>query len=290
VDGGYRRMPIDRPDEDDAPLDARATALADRAPHVSAETRDPATYESELRAAVAADRWETAKAHFTERWSAHQTDHPSSPDADGPRHLDPAADAQVGRACDRVRDIEQRVITPTMRDIESEEPDRSLVGMDHRLKGPDRLKEKVGGILEEQPDRTPEQAMSLVVDAIRFTFCYGDQHYVDGVRADLERLHDRGFELATPLKNSWADGQYRGINSQWCDPESGQRFEVQFHTFTSFEAKQVTHGAYERIRNPETPDDEREELMAMQHDATERIPVPSGAADIEDHPRRDRNG
>jgi hypothetical protein len=28
----------------------------------------------------------------------------------------------------------------------------------------------------------------------------------------------------------------------------------------------------------------------MQRDVTERIPVPSGAADIEDHPRKDRNG
>jgi hypothetical protein len=283
-------VPVDRPDEDDAPLDAQATALADRVPRVSVETRDPATYESELRAAVAADRWETAKAHFTERWSAHQHDHPPSPDTDGPRRLDTAADAEVGGACDRVRDIEQRVITPAMRDIESQDPDRSLVGLDHRLKGPDRLKEKIGRILEEQPDRTPDQAMSLIADAIRFTFCYSDKHYVDGVRADLERLHDRGFELARPLKNSWDDWQYRGINSQWRDPESGQRFEVQFHTFTSFEAKQVTHGVYERIRNPRTPDGEREELMVMQQAVTERIPAPSGAADIEDHPRRDRNG
>ena len=39
--------------------------------------------------------------------------------------------------------------------------------------------------------------------------------------------------------------QYKGINSQWIDPESGQRFEVQFHTRISFEAKQLTHDAYE---------------------------------------------
>lgn len=271
-------------------MDTRATVLADRAPRVSAETRDRVTYESELRAAVAADRWESAVSVFAERWSAHQRDHPSAPSGDGPRRLDAAADAEVDRSCDRIRDIEQRVITPAMRDIESEDPDRSLVGLDHRLKGPDRLKEKVGRILEEQPDRTPGQAIALVADTIRFTFCYSDQHYADGVRADIGRLRDRGFESARPLKNSWGDAQYRGINSQWRDPESGQRFEVQFHTFTSFEAKQVTHGAYERMRSPQTPDDERDELVAMQHDVTERIPVPQGAADIEDHSRKERNG
>jgi hypothetical protein len=278
---------IDRPQEDEAPLDRGATVLADRVP---AETRDRETYERELRAAVAADRWESAVSTFTERWSAHQRDHPSPPSKDNPRQLDAAADAAVDRACDRIREVEERVITPAMRDIESEDPDRSLIGLDHRLKGPDRLKEKVGRILEEQPDRTPSQAIALVADTVRFTFCYTDQHYADGVRADLDRLHDRGFESARPLKNSWGDAQYRGINSQWRDPESGQRFEVQFHTFTSFAAKQVTHGVYERIRSPETPDDERDELVAMQQDVTERIPVPSGAADIEDHARKEHNG
>jgi hypothetical protein len=201
-----------------------------------------------------------------------------------------AADAEVDRACDRIREVEQRVITPAMRDIESEDPDRTLVGLDHRLKGSDRLKEKVGRILEEQPDRTPDQAIELVADTIRFTFCYSEQHYGDGVRADLDRLHDRGFESARPLKNSWDDAQYRGINSQWRDPESGQRFEVQFHTFISFEAKQITHGAYERIRSPRTPDDEREELVAIQREVTERIPVPRGATGIEDDSRKDRHG
>ncbi len=43
--------------------------------------------------------------------------------------------------------------------------------------------------------------------------------------------------------------EYRGINSQWRDSQTGHRFEVQFHTVPSFEAKQVTHGAYERLRD-----------------------------------------
>ena len=42
--------------------------------------------------------------------------------------------------------------------------------------------------------------------------------------------------------------QYKGINSQWIEPDTGQRFEVQFHTGISFEAKQLTHTAYEQLR------------------------------------------
>jgi hypothetical protein len=290
-------MPVDRADEDDAVPDAFGTALADRcalveaapAERAFAETRDPVTYEAELRAAVAADRWETAAARFEERWSAYERDHPPA-DQDGPRRLDPDADAEVDRACDRIRDVEQRVITPAMREIEAEDSDRTLVGLDHRLKGEDRLKEKVALQLEARPGLDPSWALSAVPDAVRFTFCYSEGRYTEGVSSDLERLHTHGFELMKPLKNSWEDDQYRGINTQWCDPDSGQRFEVQFHTFISFEAKQLTHSAYERIRDPRTPDAERQLLNAMQHEVAERIPVPNGASAIEDHPRKERDG
>src|SRR6202034_3993016 len=78
--------------------------------------------------------------------------------------------------------------------------------------------------------------------------------------ADIGRLKDQGFELHK-LKNSWSDDQYKGINSQWIEPETGQRFEVQFHTRISFEAKQLTHKAYERLRtwqldDPTSPPDD----------------------------------
>ncbi len=84
-------------------------------------------------------------------------------------------------------------------------------------------------------------------DAVRFTFTYSPQRYADGVRADVVRLKAEGFELIK-LKNLWADEQYKGINSQWRRPETGLRFEVQFHTQESLEAKELTHEAYERIR------------------------------------------
>jgi hypothetical protein len=81
-------------------------------------------------------------------------------------------------------------------------------------------------------------------------------------------------------KNSWDAAEYKGINTRWVTQE-GQRFEVQFHTPDSFHAKQyVTHGAYERIRNPLTTDTEREELEAFQREVCSRIQVPDGAAGI----------
>ena len=75
---------------------------------------------------------------------------------------------------------------------------------------------------------------------------------------DVDRIKSEGFELVK-LKNLWTEEQYKGINSQWRRPETGLRFEVQFHTPESLEAKELTHKAYERIRGPASPA-ERSEL------------------------------
>jgi hypothetical protein len=83
-------------------------------------------------------------------------------------------------------------------------------------------------------------------------------------------------------KNWWTSLEYKGINTRWVTAEE-QRFEVQFHTPDSFHAKhEVTHLAYERIRNPLTPDTERAELKEFQREVSSWIEVPDGAPDIPD--------
>ena len=132
-----------------------------------------------------------------------------------------------------------------------------------------------------------DEALSIVPDAIRYTFQYEKEaRYTRGVRADIAHLRDQGFKLEK-LTNYWSDDKYKGINSQWIDPDSGQRFEVQFHTRISFEAKQLTHGAYERLRSEPKPDEfEQMVLEAFEKKVTAEVPVPPGAADIPDYPKR----
>jgi hypothetical protein len=176
-----------------------------------------------------------------------------------------------------------------MRAIESEDPDRHQLGLEHRLKGTERLKEKVATALEEQPNLTPRQALSAVPDAIRFTLSCSDERYVAGVAGALERLTACGFELAKRPRNSWDSDQYKGINTQWREPETGQRFEVQFHTWASFEAKQLSHAAYERIRNSGTPAAELDELEDFQRQVCAKIPIPPGSTEITYAPRREHD-
>jgi len=50
---------------------------------------------------------------------------------------------------------------------------------------------------------------------------------------------------------------------------------MQFHTRESFEAKQITHKAYERLRNLQTTEDESGELHDYQREVAPRYPYQS---------------
>jgi hypothetical protein len=174
-----------------------------------------------------------------------------------------------------------------MRDIESQDPNRHLAGFQHRLKDRDRIKEKVYGMIQES-GFSAEEAVSRVPDAIRYTFQYDDAHYTQSVRADIARMREQGFKLDA-LKNSWSDDQYKGINSQWTESDTSQRFEMQFHTHISFEAKQLTHASYERLRAGQPDKFEQMVLEAFQKKISAEVPIPPGAADIAEFPERDED-
>ena len=181
----------------------------------------------------------------------------------------------------RVREIEETTVTPAMRRIEAEDPDRYLAGLEHSLKGKDRLSEKVTEAMAER-SRTVDEAFATVKDAIRYTFCYPEDRYTDGVVADCERLEHEGFE-PVDRRNSWDAKEYKGINGRWRVPGDGQLFEVQFHTRASLDAKEETHWAYEKLRDPATVKAEQEALSKYQRDVSAGIPIPPGAADIPDY-------
>ena len=231
----------------------------------------------------ASDKWSEKVTESRWMWSEYQRRWPPEdrPPVDRSDD-DPEVDAQVDAACDRIAELERHKISPAMRAIEGQDPDRRLVGFEHRLKDRDRIKEKVSDTMEEVGSST-EEALSIVPDAIRYTFQYREVHYTQGVWTDIGRLKGQGFEL-DKLRNFWANEQYKGINSQWIEPDSGQRFEVQFHTRISFEAKQITHTSYERLRTHQVDEFEKMVLKAFQQKVSAEVPVPPGAADIPDHP------
>jgi hypothetical protein len=284
-------MGIDRPEDDDIPVAAPEIGRSEDTPVVLGELADDSErykYHLEYRAeadavhlAAARERWEAAKPGFEAEWRQYAAGHPAPPDVRP--DIDEETRTQVERGCKEIRETEVNIVTPAMARIEAEDPERMLVGLEFRCKGQDRIVQKVAAALEEQPNLTSAEALASVKDAIRYTFQYTEQHYTEGVRADIDRLKASGFELVE-LRNTWRFEGYKGINSRWRVPDGEQLFEVQFHTAISFETKQLTHQAYERIRNLDTQHTELRELRAFQRRVNAEVPHPSGVMDVPEYP------
>jgi hypothetical protein len=303
-------MGNDLPDDADVPPDehsdqpvGRADAThevsepSDRPDGTQAEIRDRDEYYSDLRAATSAEEraktleeFHSMRANFERMWPAAEHppvdrsgDPPGSWRSESNWFLERTTNDQVEEQCNHVAETARDKLSPCMRSVENCDPDRYLIGFEHHLKSRDRVKEKVAEQMASQPDLSADEAIATVKDKVRYTFCYNEERYTDGVRADLARLEERGFKQVE-LRNSWSSDQYKGINSWWREPATGLLFEVQFHTLISFEAKQLTHAAYGRLRDPRTSSAEQRALEDFQRDVSAKIPIPSGAAEIPNYP------
>lgn len=243
---------------------------------------------------VARDAWAEAAPDLRAAWENHKQRHPQrdrpAPEttADGSwvagprRRLSPEQNAEASKACADIADEGRSDILPALKRVESAEPDRRLAGLEHMLKGEDRLKEKIADYLRA-PGVTVRGAVGKVPDAVRFTLIYDLNRYAEGVLGDVDRLKAEGFELIK-LKNLWDTDQYKGVNSQWRRPDTGLRFEMQFHTADSLEAKELTHEAYERLRSKTASAAEERELEEYQRRVNVRLAIPPGTDEIKDFP------
>src|ERR1700753_949377 len=172
-------------------------------------------------------------------------------------------------------------LTPALRRIEGQLDHGTLIPDTEKfaLKTPSRFKEKLAKLTARYPERGSEQLASAIHDGIRYTFIIDPPAYVASVHAAEQKLSAEGFRLQL-RKQTWDDPDYKGVNSRWLDPGTGARFEVQFHTPESWEAKQVTHGLYEKLVDPRTTPEQRSRLDDEQRKITARITIPDGATGI----------
>jgi hypothetical protein len=152
------------------------------------------------------------------------------------------------------------------------------------LKGADRFKEKLWELIGAEPDKRPEELVKESHDGIRYTFLIGPEDYLDGVREICGKLEENSYELGV-IKNAWGNDEYKGVNTRWLDPHSMLRFEVQFHTEHSWQIKQQTHDAYEKINDTRTPSEERERLRSYQRDANAEVVPPPRWDEVLDYRR-----
>ena len=182
---------------------------------------------------------------------------------DGNQYLNPDQHAQANDVIADVGRSEKR-LTEYVREAERENTYGGwLEGLGHRLKGEERLKEKIAEMTRAIASQIRHQAKPCDESLMRSaTHSASNRHNYTNGYWDMKRAAWRHASYRMIYsKNHWRDDpEYKGINTRWVTPE-GQLFEVQFHTAESYHAKQeVTHGSYERLRSPLTQDDERHEL------------------------------
>jgi hypothetical protein len=232
---------------------------------------------------------------FKDMWGKHESTWPneSQPKAKVDRSADPPGSwrsdgnlplsAETNeRAKVAIREVyrAEPPVTADLQQITQESPyGAELKGLEFRRKGEERLKEKVAEAVRDNPDAPPHEVVQGIPDTIRYTFSTERDNYTNAYWDIKERLESRGYEMYHS-NNSWEKSEYKGINTRWITSD-GKRFEVQFHTPESHHAKQeITHKAYERIRNPLTSKVELQELRAFQQEVSSWVPVPPGVTDI----------
>ena len=137
------------------------------------------------RGPTAQDAWAEAAPKLRVAWEmlkekyGHEERPEPAPQADGGswrgkggRALDAASNAEIDLGYARIREVGENVIVPAILRVAAEDPTRTLAGFDCRIKGKDRLKEKVADEMRSTPGITPAQALASIADVVRFTFTY----------------------------------------------------------------------------------------------------------------------
>lgn len=144
------------------------------------------------------------------------------------------------------------------------------------------LLDKVAEYLAVKPWLTPEEAVASVCDAIRYTWVFPASSYADGVREVVGKVRDQG-NMLDRLANYWPRADFKGITSVWRSPH-GQLFEQQFHVAESLHARDLTFQMYDRLRQPGTCPEERQEIRVLVREVMSYVPVPPGATGVLPHP------
>src|SRR5277367_5434125 len=204
-DPADRLDPADRGDggADAGPAQNQPEATVSREAQLAEHVRYRKVVEATFQAA---DRWVPAVPALRVAWEEHKQRYPervrASPhtEDDGTwvcgeyRRLDPEQNTEASKAHADLADEADRHILPALRRVEAADPQRRLAGLEHMIKGEDRLKEKLADVLLVETHLTARQAIEKVPDAVRFTLTYSAERYSDGVLADIDRLKAEGFE------------------------------------------------------------------------------------------------
>lgn len=126
-----------------------------------------------------------------------------------------------------------------------------LIGLEYKIKQTKSMAEKIDTKAKEEFNGDVKLAAADIGDSVRYTMALSESRYAAGTKETIDNLAAEGYTLK--VKNYWQEGNiYKGVNVTAVTPD-GQKFELQFHTKSSFKLKETTnHKLYEEHRKPRT--------------------------------------
>lgn len=207
-------------------------------------------------------------------------------------HFNPNHDPKTGRfasralaasvynkASKKVKKIESDVVSA------ARETTAKMYGLDHKQKTLESITRKIETDSHEKGISLREAADDIK-DAVRFTTVSSDRDFVENYLTFKDELFKKGYKELR-CKNYWelyneGKAKHKQVTSVFGD-DTGYRFEVQFQTPSSIDAKEKKTKVYEEARKEGVSEKRKQELIREMERLAETVTDPSGIEKIKNH-------
>ena len=160
-----------------------------------------------------------------------------------------------------------------------------MYGLEHKQKTLESITRKIETDSHEKGISLREAADDIK-DAVRFTTVSSDKDFVEIYLTFKDELFKKGYKELR-CKNYWelyneGKAKHKQVTSVFGDG-TGYRFEVQFQTPSSIDAKEKKTKVYEEARKEGVPEKRKQELIREMERLAETVTDPSGIERIKNH-------
>lgn len=160
-----------------------------------------------------------------------------------------------------------------------------MYGIEHKLKTKESIARKISTDSKEK-NITPYESAMDIKDAVRYTALSEDNDFVSNYISIKDSLESKGYEEIR-CKNYFdlynqGKVKHKSVQSVFKNPD-GYRFEIQFHTPSSQEAKDKKVPIYEERRKPGLSKERQLELEKQMEELAEKVTEPRDIKRIKTH-------
>lgn len=187
----------------------------------------------------------------------------------------------------RIHSEATRRINEITSDVSSAASDSGskLHGLEHRLKTEKSIRRKISKAMTEE-GLTSDQAAQSIKDAVRFTTISSEKSFVDNYNSFKQLLQQKGYDEVRCRNyfDLFRQGKvkHKSVQSVFETPD-GYKFEVQFQTPSSQEAKDKKVPLYEEARKVGITDNRLREIEKAMEELAKNVKDPERIETIKSH-------